>query len=196
MWSVCKTCTSPILREIDEALDKGEPLRDIATRSGISRAALSRHNRKCRARRRVQEYKNASSHQGRLFVRYEGAPEIHRADWREQDCLLIVSYEKKPPSPMLTREEAAELKQQMENRTVADIRAAAEIIPPLIIPGDQQPADQGIEENEPPMFLLKREPEERTPENTERSEPTFAESHRAWLAELVQGIRASRRRCG
>jgi DNA-binding transcriptional ArsR family regulator len=119
MWTVCRTCSSPIRAEIDAALDRGEHLRDIAARSGISRASLSRHNRKCRARRRVAEYKNASSHEGRLFVRYEGQPEIHRDDWREQDCVLVVRYEGGQRGKMLTREEAAALQQQMKNRPIA-----------------------------------------------------------------------------
>jgi hypothetical protein len=129
-WDVCKTCSSPIRAEVDAMLDRGVFLRDISAQTGISRSALSRHNRKCRSKRRVEEYKNASKGEGRLFVHWLGAPEIARTDWRPQDCVLEISYEKKPSPPMLTRDEAQELKQSMENRP-----AAAAIVP-LEIKGD------------------------------------------------------------
>src|SRR6266404_348542 len=54
---VCSICTSPIRPELEAALDKREPLRSIAARSGYSRASLSRHNRRCRGRQAIAEYK-------------------------------------------------------------------------------------------------------------------------------------------
>ncbi len=53
----CGICESPIRAEIETALDQKEPLRSIAARSGHSRASLSRHNRKCRGRQAIAEYK-------------------------------------------------------------------------------------------------------------------------------------------
>jgi hypothetical protein len=54
----CTVCSSPVLEQINTALDKGEKLRSIAARSGISRATLSRHNRRCRDRHAVADYKS------------------------------------------------------------------------------------------------------------------------------------------
>jgi hypothetical protein len=47
---ICSICSSHVCAEINQALLKKEPLRELAKRSGFSRAALSRHGRNCIAR--------------------------------------------------------------------------------------------------------------------------------------------------
>jgi hypothetical protein len=55
---ICSICDAPVRAEIDAALRKGDPLRQLEARSGFSRSALSRHSRKCLAREAVAEHKN------------------------------------------------------------------------------------------------------------------------------------------
>ena len=58
----CSICSSPndVAQAIDAALTKKEPLRLLAARSGFSRAALSRHSRRCRVRMTIENHRLAS----------------------------------------------------------------------------------------------------------------------------------------
>jgi len=58
---ICSICASPILREVNDALAKGERLRELAARSGHSRASLSRHSRKCISRAGIAQHGNMSA---------------------------------------------------------------------------------------------------------------------------------------
>jgi hypothetical protein len=89
----CTVCSSAILAEINAALDKRESLRALAARSGISRATLSRHNRRCRGRDAVADYKGKrGSPDDCLAVIWPGQP--IPAD--SQHDLLVVEYVQTP----------------------------------------------------------------------------------------------------
>jgi hypothetical protein len=90
---LCSVCESPILAEINAALDKGENLRSIAARSGISKATLSRHNRRCRDRYAVADYKSKRGNSdGCLLVVWPG--QSIPAD--SQHDVLVVEYIQTP----------------------------------------------------------------------------------------------------
>jgi hypothetical protein len=59
----CSVCHHPSLREIDQALINGTPLRPLAALYGLSTSALSRHTRHLR---RHLEYQQQQSEQARL----------------------------------------------------------------------------------------------------------------------------------
>ena len=90
---LCSVCESAVRAEIDAALDKKEKLRTLAARSGISRATLSRHNRRCRGRDAVADYKSKRGNSdGALLVIWPGQP----IPTDSQHDLLIVSYIETP----------------------------------------------------------------------------------------------------
>jgi hypothetical protein len=47
MPMTCRTCQRPDLAEVEQALLRHEPLRDIARRTGLTKDALARHRKKC-----------------------------------------------------------------------------------------------------------------------------------------------------
>jgi hypothetical protein len=53
----CSVCASPIVAEINSALRAGEKLRDLEKRSGVSRASLSRHHRRCVSRDVMEKHR-------------------------------------------------------------------------------------------------------------------------------------------
>lgn len=55
---ICSICSSPVCEQVNEALRKGETLRALASVSGFSRAALSRHNRKCLPKAALLDYRS------------------------------------------------------------------------------------------------------------------------------------------
>ena len=61
----CLVCIQPEKQKIDEALIRGEPLRDIARRYNIDKSALSRHKK---------------NHLPTLLTKAEEAKEVSRAD--------------------------------------------------------------------------------------------------------------------
>jgi hypothetical protein len=86
---LCSVCSSAILAEIDEALDRKESLRALAARSGISKATLSRHNRKCRDRRAIADYKSKRGNSDDCLVVIWPGQSIPTDS---QHDLLIVEY--------------------------------------------------------------------------------------------------------
>jgi hypothetical protein len=125
----CSICASPVLREVNEALAKGERLRDLAARSGHSRASLSRHSRKCISRNKLAQHSTVLSDylsgRANLVVLYPGDDQ---SAVREQDIIVQIEYEKAldpsnapNPYPLLTKEErAAYDEQQAAARLGAD----------------------------------------------------------------------------
>jgi hypothetical protein len=98
----CSVCNSPILREINDALAKNEPLRSIAKRSGFSRAGLSRHARRCIGRQRVELHGSMLgdlANGAKLVVVYpnERGEYIDPPGTTEFDIALEVHYD--PPLP-------------------------------------------------------------------------------------------------
>jgi hypothetical protein len=70
----CSICSAPpdVLTAVNEALAKREKLRPLATRSGFSRAALSRHNRKCRGRRTIEAHREKLNTGDAFFTLWPG----------------------------------------------------------------------------------------------------------------------------
>lgn len=95
MGVACSICSAPsvVQAAIDEALSKKENLRDLARRSGFSRAGLSRHNRKCLRAAALADFArmrlNAS---GKIHVYFppQAVPAAAQNDW-----IVEVTYD--PP---------------------------------------------------------------------------------------------------
>jgi hypothetical protein len=94
----CSICAAPanVRQAIDDSLDKGDKLRPLATRSGLSRATLSRHNRRCRVRTTLENYRHASGPQatidrpGKFFTLWPGEK---IPDWLAADVpVFVVEY--------------------------------------------------------------------------------------------------------
>lgn len=90
---LCSVCASPVLAEINAALDKREGLRTLAARTGISKATLSRHNRKCRDRHAIADFKSKRGNADGCFVVIWPGQSIPTDS---QHDLLVVSYVETP----------------------------------------------------------------------------------------------------
>lgn len=120
MRKFCSICSAPdnVRTAINQALADREPLRSIAKRSAFSRAALSRHSRKCVSRETVKKHRDLALNQStaRLVIAWPEMPllgiranfslpadesnacrEIDEAEIRADDVLIAVQFE--PPKP-------------------------------------------------------------------------------------------------
>lgn len=122
----CSICSAPaaVRSAIDEAITAGEPLRAIEGRSAFSRAALSRHGRRCLPRDTVALHRNRGKLQARriitswpdgsyyVYLEYDSHgcplnPESRRplvpispSEVRPTDLILVVKYAA-PPQPVV-----------------------------------------------------------------------------------------------
>ena len=105
----CSICASQVTSEINAALARREKLRDFEKRSSFSRAALSRHPRKCLARTAIEEHASwntirtdLASGKARLVPVYPGDAVPLVGD---HDVILRISFEDpprpRPPRPLI-----------------------------------------------------------------------------------------------
>jgi len=105
----CSICSAPpeVLAAVNEALRKREKFRDLAERTGFSRASLHRHSKRCVPRDTLAQYKarTAVIPSGRTIVAWPARPDqpahytllfseyvLHESDLLDSDTIFRVSY--------------------------------------------------------------------------------------------------------
>jgi hypothetical protein len=110
----CTICSSPIVAQINAALDAGEKLRPLAEKSGFSKASLSRHNRRCRYKVAIAQHRAGQYNPRTDFVWLEwpgGQPGLQHVPDNfsgeipkqpgADDLTIRVSFEPAPPARVI-----------------------------------------------------------------------------------------------
>lgn len=148
--SIC-SAPSEVQQSINSMLKQKLSMKKIALASGISKAAIGRHSLRCLSRKVANSFKSLSQQiaivcwpDGRCHRLFSDKiltrEEVNRLPANDF-FLMVIEYEKlsaeatansqayagkaveekATPTKMLTREEAAELKQQMESRIIVAV---------------------------------------------------------------------------
>jgi hypothetical protein len=183
-----------VLTAVNALLDAGTNAAEVSRRLQLPRATVYRHWNKCyvRTKLKVKEQEallrrpNGGGVDGTYKFHVRWNEDFDSSNIPAKDWIVLVRYGK-APSPMLTHDQAAVLKQQMENSTTAQNAA----------PDTEVRVDHNLPADETETSLLeyftRRELAEQKPQEA-KPEPA-AQGMADLLSTVAASLRGSRR-CG